>query len=89
MATTQSIRFEDLKAGDRIRITHRVKVGFKIWNTTTIGTVIRTDRIRNGLHVKRADDDKAFADVVFLSKDGPTPEETTVTLDEFTTIEPA
>jgi hypothetical protein len=89
MATAQSIRFEDLKSGDRIRITHRVKVGLRIWNTTTTGTVIRTERIRIGLHVKRSEDDKAFADVIVLSKDGPTPEETTVTLDEFTTIEPA
>ena len=89
MATAQSIRFEDLKSGDRIRITHRVKVGLRIWNTTTTGSVIRTERIRIGLHVKRSEDDKAFADVIVLSKDGPTPEETTVTLDEFTTIEPA
>ena len=87
MPTANLIRFEDLKAGDRIKITHRVKVGFKIWNTTTTGTVIRIERIRIGLHVKRSDDDKAFADVIVLGKDGPTPEETTVTLDEFTTIE--
>jgi hypothetical protein len=89
MTTAHSLPYEDLKPGDHIRITHRIKVGLKIWMTATTGTVISIDRRRNGLHVKRSDDDKAFADSIILHKDGPTPEETTVTLDEFTIIEAA
>ena len=86
--TATYLRFEDLKAGDRVRITHRIKVGLKIWMQVTTGAVISTERRRLGLHVKRSDDDKAFADSIVLLKDGPAPEETTITLDEFTLVEP-
>lgn len=86
-ATSQSVRFEDLKAGDHIQITQRVKVGRKIWHTTVAGKVERTERRRNGLHVDRNRDDKAFQDVILLLKDGTPNEETTVALDEFAVIQ--
>jgi hypothetical protein len=89
MAGSTLIPFESLKAGDRVKITQRVKVGLKIWSTTVTGTVERTERRREGLAVKRNFDDKAFADLILLKKDGPVVEETTVTLDEFTHIERA
>lgn len=87
MATGTLVRFEDLKPGQRVKITQRVKVGLKIWQTEVSGTVERTERRRNGLHVKRNFDDRAFTDLILLRKDGPVNEETTVALDEFTHVE--
>ena len=81
--------FEALQPGDHVKITQRIKVGLKIWTTTVTGTVERTERRREGLAVQRSFDDKAFADLILLKKDGPAGEETTITLDEYTHIERA
>ena len=83
------IPFEQLKPGDRVKITQRVKVGMKVWTTTVTGTVERTERRREGLNVLRNFDDKAFADLIVLRKDGSPAEETTIALDEYTRIESA
>ena len=83
------IPFEQLKAGDRVKITQRVKVGLKVWTTSVAGTVEWIERRREGLHVNRNFDDKAFADLIVLRKDGPAGDETTVTLDEWTQVERA
>lgn len=82
------IPFEELRDGDHIKITQRIKVGLKIWHTSVSGTVLKTDRRRNGLHVERSADDKAFQDLIILRKDGLANDQTTVTLDEYTVIEP-
>jgi hypothetical protein len=87
--TTSLIPFESLQSGDHVRITQRIKVGLKIWTTTVTGTVEWTERRREGLAVKRNFDDKAFADVIVLKKDGPAGEETTITMDEYTQVERA
>ncbi|MFO1019629.1 MAG: hypothetical protein U0903_02835 [Planctomycetales bacterium] len=89
MPTVAQIRYEELRPGDHIQVTRRVKVGLKIWEYKVAGTVVRTERRRNGLHVDRNQDDKAFQDLIVLRKDGTVPEETTVTLDEFTVLERA
>jgi hypothetical protein len=83
------IPFETLRPGDHVKITQRVKVGLKVWTTTVTGSVERIERRREGLAVKRNFDDKAFADLIVLKKDGAVAEETTVALDEFTQIERA
>jgi hypothetical protein len=76
--------FEQLAPGDRVEVIHEVKVGFRTWHTTTVGTVVRTERRRHGLHYRRNFDDKAFSDIIILTRaDG---ELTTVTLDEFTDL---
>jgi len=87
--TTSLLPFESLRSGDHVKITQRIKVGLKIWTTTVTGTVERTERRREGLAVQRSFDDKAFADLILLKKDGPAGEETTITLDEYTHIERA
>ena len=88
MSTSTLIAFEDLRPGDHVKITQRIKVGLKIWTTTVAGTVERTERRREGLAVKRNFDDKAYADLILLKKDGPVAgEETTVAMDEFTHVE--
>ena len=74
----------ELQPGDRVRVTHQIKVGQQNWTTTTIGRVVRLDRRRHGLHFRRHDDDKVFSDIIVLERaDG---ELTTVTLDEFTAL---
>lgn len=92
MAATRTpvIPFEELRAGDRLHIVQRIKVGLKIWNTDITGVVLRTERRRNGLHTHRNWDDKAFTDVIVLQTqtDGAI-EETSVTMDEFTRVERA
>ena len=87
MTTNTLIPFESLKPGDHVKITQRIKVGLTIWTTTVTGTVERTERRREGLGVKRNFDDKQFADVILLKKDGPVAEETTVAMDEYTQVE--
>ena len=76
--------FSQLVPGDRVELVHDVKVGFRSWQTSTLGTVVRTERRRHGLHFRRGDDDKAFSDVILLRRDDG--ELTTVALDEFSTL---
>ncbi len=76
--------YEQLQEGDCVELTHEVKVGFRSWTTTTVGTVVETGRRRHGLHYRRADDEPALSDVIVLRRaDG---ELTTVTLDEFSEL---
>lgn len=76
--------FGQLKPGDTIEVEHLVTVGRRQWTTKTTGTVVRTERNRQGLHFRRNFDDKVFSDVIVLQfGDG---ELTWLTLDEFTTI---
>ncbi len=77
--------FEDLREGDRLEVVHEVKVGSsKTWKTKTVGTVVRTERRRQGLHFRRNPDDKVFADLIVLRRDDD--ELTTVSMDEFTEL---
>ena len=76
--------FADLKPGDRVEVTHEVKVGFRYWSTKTIGTVVGKDRRRHSLHFNRNFDDKVYSDVLILKRDDG--EFTTVTLDEFSQL---
>ena len=77
--------FSELRPGERVEIEHEVKVGStKTWTTKTVGTVVNTERRRQGLHFRRNGDAKAFADMIVLKKsDG---ELTTITMDEFTEL---
>ena len=83
----KELRFDDLKAGDRIEVEHRVTVGVASWTTRTVGTVVRTERRRHGLHFRRHVDDKVFSDVILLEL--PDGELTAVTMDEFTLLRPS
>jgi hypothetical protein len=76
--------FATLRPGDRVEITHEVKVGFRRWTVKTAGTVVATDRRRHSLHFNRNFDDKVYSDVVILKRDDG--ELTTITLDEFSEL---
>ncbi len=76
--------FQQLQPGDRVEVTHEVKVGFRRWPTATVGTVVKKERRRHSLHYQRNFDDKVFSDVIVLRRDDG--ELTTVTLDEFSEL---
>ena len=76
--------FEQLQPGDRVEVLHEVKVGFRKWQSSTTGTVVRTERRRHGLHNRRNFDDKVYSDVIVLTRESG--ELTTVTLDEFSDL---
>jgi hypothetical protein len=76
--------FQQLKPGDRVQLVHAVKVGFRDWTNTTVGTVVKAERRRHGLHFQRNQDDQVFSDVLVLSRDDG--ELTTVTLDDFSEL---
>jgi hypothetical protein len=85
MSTDANIAlFTELRPSDRIELTHEVKVGFERWTTTTVGTVVRTERRRHSLHFRRSGDDKVFSDLIVLQRDDG--ELTTVTLDEYSQL---
>jgi hypothetical protein len=63
---------------------HGVKVGFRSWQTTTVGEVVAVERRRHGLHRQRNFDDKVYSDTIVLKLDSG--ELTTVTLDEFSRL---
>ncbi|MCS7238652.1 MAG: hypothetical protein NZ899_10345 [Thermoguttaceae bacterium] len=77
-------RFEELKPGDRIEVEQVVTVGLQRRTVKTVGTVVRTERTRHGLHFRRAPDDKVFSDVILLEL--PDGELTSICMDEFTVI---
>ena len=79
--------FDELKPGDRVEVKQTVTVGQESWDIKTVGSVVRTERRRHGLHQRRSHDDKVFSDVILLElADG---ELTTVTMDEFTVLQRA
>ncbi|MCE9548765.1 MAG: hypothetical protein K8T25_25075 [Planctomycetia bacterium] len=76
--------FLALKPGDRVELTHEVKVGSRVWHTRTAGTVVSTERQRHSLHFQRNFDDKVYSDRIVLKRaDG---ELVSVTLDEFSEL---
>ena len=76
--------FAKLQPGDRVEVTHEVRVGFRNWNSLTIGTVVSKDRRRHSLHFNRNFDDKVYSDVLILKRDDG--ELTTITLDEYSEL---
>ena len=76
--------FGQLQPGDRVELVHEVKVGLKRWPARIVGTVVRTERRRHGLHFRRNADDKVFSDLIVLQNTDESL--STVTIDEFTQL---
>lgn len=76
--------FTELNPGDRVEVTHEVKVGQQRWTAKTVGTVVRCERRQHGLHFRRNLDDKVYSDVIILTRDDG--ELTTITMDEYTIL---
>ena len=87
MTASQSVEraeFQELRPGDRVEVERLVTVGQETWTTKTCGTVVRTERRRQGLHYQRNVDDRVYSDAILLEQ--PDGELTSVTIDEFTSI---
>ncbi len=76
--------YQALELGDRVEVQHEVKVGFRTWMATTVGTVVKKERRRHSLHYNRNFDDKVYSDIIVLKRDAG--DLTTVTLDEFSEL---
>jgi len=77
-------RFEELKPGDRIEVERTLRIGPTTQPLRTAGTVVRTERQRQGLHFHRSHDDPVFTRAILLEL--PDGELTTVALDESTVL---
>ena len=84
LASETKTEIDELEPGDRVEIDHEVKVGQKTWTTKSVGTVVRIERRRHGLHFDRNPDDKVYSDTILIEQLGG--ELTTVTLDEYTVV---
>ena len=85
MSYPQAIEvFESLQPGDRVEVVHQVRVGFRSWESKTVGEVVRKQRRRHSLHFNRNYDDKVYSDILVLRRDDG--ELTTITLDEYSDL---
>ena len=46
-----------------------IAIGPQTWATTSVGTVVNTERGRHGLHFRRNFDDKVYSDFILLKRD--------------------
>jgi ribosomal protein L19 len=77
-------RLEELKPGDRIEVEQSVTEGDQRRRKTTRGTVVRIERCRYGLPLRRATEAQGASDVILLELgDG---ELTAVTMDDSTVL---
>ena len=75
---------KNLKPGQRIRITQRVRVGVQEWSTTVPGTFRGVDYLVTGLSTDRVPEDDVVVVAVHFIKDNG--ELSSVTLDEHSEV---
>lgn len=76
---------QGLKPGQRIRITHQVRVGQQQWPATVTGSFRAVNYLVTGLSTHRVREDDVVVVAVHFTKDNG--ELSSVTLDENSTIE--
>ena len=76
---------QGLRAGQRLRITQTVRVGFKSWPATVEGTFRYVDSLATGLATERVPEDDIIVPVVHFTKDNG--ELSSVAVDENTVVE--
>jgi hypothetical protein len=74
-----------LKPGQRLRVTHTVRVGSKSWPAVVTGTFRHLGSLATGISTHRLPQDDIIVATLHLTKD--THELTSVSLDEHTRIE--
>jgi hypothetical protein len=77
---------DKLKPGDRIRITHLIRVGLTSWQAVVTGTFRHVDSLATGLSTQRVPEDDIIVPIVHFIKD-PHGELSSIALDEHTKIE--
>ena len=76
---------EKLQPGQKIKITHLVRVGLKSWPATITGTFRHVDSLATGIATDRVPADDIIVPIVHFTKDNQ--EMSSVALDEHTKIE--
>jgi hypothetical protein len=82
-ATVEAL--QRLQPGQRLRITHTVRVGLRSWTATVTGTFRSTSALATGVSTDRAPEDDIVVPTVHFTKDSG--ELSSVTLDENSRIE--
>ncbi|MCS7166971.1 MAG: hypothetical protein RMI91_10075 [Gemmatales bacterium] len=77
--------YRQLRPGQRIRITQRVRVGLDCWSATVTGTFREAQVLVVGLSTERAPDDVFSAPTLHFVKENG--ELSSIVVDEFTKIE--
>jgi hypothetical protein len=76
---------QTLKPGDRIRLTQRIRVGARIWTTTTEGVFRDFNYLATGLATQRVPEDDIVVPIVHFVKDNA--ELSSISLDEHSQVE--
>jgi hypothetical protein len=76
---------EKLQPGQKIRITHIVRVGLKSWPVTVMGTFRHLDSLATGLATDRVPEDDIIVPLLHFTKENG--ELSSVALDEHTRVE--
>jgi hypothetical protein len=74
-----------LRAGQRIRLTQRVRVGRAEWTTTALGTFRGLSYLCTGLSTERVPEDDIVVPLVHFTKDNG--ELSSITIDEHSQVE--
>jgi hypothetical protein len=79
-------KLQELRPGQRIRVTQRVKVGStKTWEFTVEGVFRHADSLATGLATERVPADDIIVPVIHFTKDNQ--EMSSVTVDEHTKVD--
>lgn len=76
---------QTLQVGDRIKLTQRVRVGSRVWTTTTNGTFRDFNFLATGLATQRVPEDDIVVPIVHFVKDNG--ELSSISLDEHSQVE--
>lgn len=76
---------DQLKPGQKIKITHLIRVGMKSWPAAIVGTFRHVDSLATGIATDRVPADDIIVPIVHFTKDNQ--EMSSVALDEHTKIE--
>jgi len=79
------VNYQDLKPGQRVKITHVVRVGRRSWPVTITGTIRDVNVLMTGLSTERAPDDVVAMPTVHFVKDNG--ELSSITIDEHVQFE--
>jgi hypothetical protein len=74
-----------LRPGQRIQVTQTIRVGARLWTTTTSGVYRGLDYLATGLSTERVPEDDIVVPVVRFTKDNG--ELSSITIDEHTKVE--
>jgi hypothetical protein len=76
---------KSLKAGERIKVTQRVRVGSRVWTTEVMGTFRGVSYLATGVTTDRVPEDDIVVPTIHFTKDNG--ELASISLDEHTRIE--